>query len=125
MNTYIPPYSAAQYQQPMQQVQQPVQPQQQVNNCSLMTIFVNSDQDVNMYPVAAGTTVMLISFETGKFWLKSRGTNGVPMPLREFKFKEETAAPIIQNGGVSRDEFNSLSAKLDKLIADLGGGKNE
>lgn len=98
----------------------PLQTQQQT---SLLTVFVDSESEVNDYPVAAGTTVQLISFKMGKFYLKSTATNGVPQPIRVFSFTEETAAPEIQNGAVSRDEFNALNAKLDKLIAELGGDK--
>lgn len=98
-----------------------IQPQQQ--QTSLLTVFVDSEAEVNDYPVAAGTTVQLISFKMGKFYLKSTATNGVPQPIRVFSFTEETVAPEIQNGAVSRDEFNALNAKLDKLISELGGDK--
>ena len=94
---------------------------QQANNGQLLTVFVNSEAEVNDYPVAAGTTVQLISFKMGKFYLKSTATNGVPQPIRIFSFKEETKAPEIQNGAVSRDEFDALNAKLDKLLKELGG----
>ena len=96
------------------------QPQQQT---SLLTVFVDSEAEVNDYPVAAGTTVQLISFKMGKFYLKSTATNGVPQPIRVFNFTEETKAPEIQNGAVSRDEFNALNEKLNKLIQELGGDK--
>ena len=98
----------------------PLQTQQQT---SLLTVFVDSEAEVNDYPVAAGTTVQLISFKMGKFYLKSTATNGVPQPIRVFSFTEETTAPEIQNGAVSRDAFDALNAKLDKLIAELGGDK--
>ena len=100
------------------------QPPTQTNG-SLMTVYVNNEDDVTMYPVAAGTTVMLISFEQKKFWLKSRGTNGVPMPLRSFSFEELAPSYQNQNTSVSREEFSALSSKLDKLIAELGGAKSE
>lgn len=100
---------------------QPLTPVQ--TNGSLMTVIVNNEQDVEMYPIAAGTTVMLISFEKQKFWLKSRGTDGVPMPIRCFPFKEESTSVRNQNGSVSREEFDSLSAKLNKLLEELGGAK--
>lgn len=102
---------------PVNQQSQP-QPQQQT---SLLTVFVDSKAEVNDYPVAAGTTVQLISFKMGKFYLKSTATNGVPQPIRVFNFTEETKAPEIQNGAVSRDEFDALNAKLDKLLKELGG----
>lgn len=101
--------------------QQTLSVQQPSTQTSLMTVFVDTEQEVNDYPVAAGTTVQLISFKMGKFYLKSTATNGVPQPVRVFSFKEETPATEIQNGAVSRDEFNALNAKLDKLLKELGG----
>lgn len=98
-----------------------LQPQQQANNGQLLTVFVNSEAEVNDYPVAAGTTVQLISFKMGKFYLKSTATNGVPQPIRIFRFEEETQTVENQNGAVSRDEFDALNAKLDKLLKELGG----
>ena len=98
------------------------QPPQQTPG-SIMTIFVNSEDEVRNYPVAAGVTVLLLSFNLKKFWLKSTSTNGVPESLREFPFEEKTVVPQ-PSTGVSREEFDSLSKKIDKLIADLGGASN-
>lgn len=100
----------------------PQQPPQQTPG-SIMTIFVNSEDEVRNYPVAAGVTVLLLSFNLKKFWLKSTSTNGVPESLREFPFEEKTVVPQ-PSTGVSREEFDSLSKKIDKLIADLGGASN-
>lgn len=58
-----------------------------------------------------------------KFWLKSTSTSGVPEQLREFTFDEKTPT-LTARGSVSRDEFDKLSAKIDKLINDLGGTSN-
>lgn len=111
--------------QPLQQFQPQQQSQQPSSN--LMTIFVNSEEEVLNYPVAAGLTVLLLSFNLQKFWLKSTNTNGVPQPLRVFPFTEEIqqSAQITnnQNDLVTRDEFKALNEKLEKLINDLGGGK--
>ena len=112
------PYGGNQTLPPLQQ-----QPQQQSG--SIMTVFVNSEDDVMSYPVAAGTTVLLLSFNLNKFWLKSTSTNGVPEGLREFPFKETTPKSKSQPDSVSRDEFNALSKKIDKLLKDLGGSSNE
>ena len=97
------------------------QPQQQSGN--IMTIFIGSEEEANSYPVAAGTTVLLLCFQLKKFWLKSTSTSGVPEQLREFTFDEKTPTPVAQ-GGVTREEFESLSRKIDKLINDLGGASN-
>ena len=99
-------------------------PQPQQTPGSIMTIFVNSEDEVRNYPVAAGVTVLLLSFNLKKFWLKSTSTNGVPESLREFPFEETTPQTQPTGTGVSREEFDSLSRKIDKLIADLGGNAN-
>lgn len=102
------------------------QPQQMnTNNGGLMTIFVQSEEEVNNYPVAAGLTVLLISFGLKKFWLKSTDTSGVPQQPRSFSFNEETPLQNQNGAFVSRAEFSELSSKLDKLISELGGTKNE
>ena len=95
------------------------QPQQQT---SLLTVFVDSENEVNDYPVAAGTTVQLISFKLNKFYLKSTATNGVPQPVRSFSFTEEIQNNQNEPSSVSREEFDALSKKLDKLLNELGGG---
>lgn len=100
------------------------QPQPQQTPGSIMTIFVNSEDEVRNYPVAAGVTVLLLSFNLKKFWLKSTSTNGVPELLREFPFEETTPQTQPTGTGVSREEFDLLSKKIDKLIADLGGNAN-
>ena len=98
-------------------------PQAQQTPGSIMTIFVSSEDEVKNYPVAAGVTVLLLSFNLKKFWLKSTSTNGVPETLREFPF-EETTPKTETSTGVSREEFESLSKKLDKLLSELGGESN-
>lgn len=99
------------------------QPQAQNNSGNIMTIFIGSEEEANSYPVAAGTTVLLLCFQQKKFWLKSTSTSGVPEQLREFTFDEKTPT-LTARGGVSREEFDSLSKKIDKLINDLGGASN-
>lgn len=108
------------------------QPQQTATS-SFYTVLVNGEAGANAYPVASGNTVMLMDFNSNKFWLKSTNVNGIPQQLRRFEFKEEVQE--IQNGsgnGVSRDEFNTLSQNVssladsvNKLLKDLGGSGNE
>ena len=118
--------NAAWASQPMPNVYQPQTSTQQPSS-NLMTIFVNSEEEVLNYPVAAGLTVLLLSFNLKKFWLKSTNTNGVPQPIRVFPFTEEiqqsAQATNNQNDSVTREEFRALNEKLEKLINDLGGGK--
>lgn len=118
--------NAAWASQPMPNVYQPQASTQQPSS-NLMTIFVNSEEEVLNYPVAAGLTVLLLSFNLKKFWLKSTNTNGVPQPIRVFPFTEEIQQSAQttnnQNDSVTREEFRALNEKLEKLINDLGGGK--
>ena len=102
----------------------PLAQQPQNTSGNIMTVFVNSEEEMRSYPVAAGTTVLLLSFTCKKFWLKSTSTSGVPEAVREFPFEETTVAPSQNQSGVTREEFDSLSKKIDKLISDLGGNNN-
>ena len=107
----------------------PIQQPQVQQPSSLLTVFVDSEEEVNMYPVAAGVTVMLICFKLGKFYLKATGKNGVPEPLRVFSFIEEalnnTATGTNQNAVnpiyASAEALENISNKLNDLIAKLGG----
>lgn len=102
---------------------------------SFMTVLVQGEAGANAYPVASGNTVMLMDFESGKFWLKSN-VNGIPQRLRSFSFAEELPEQSKQKEQVSpvisREEFDSLSnnvarlsESVNKLISDLGGASNE
>lgn len=109
-----------------------IQPQTQPTS-GFYTVLVNGDAGANAYPVASGNAVLLMDFNSNKFWLKSTNANGIPQPLRCFDFKEEVQE--IQNGsrnGVTRDEFttlsnnvSSLTESVNKLLKDLGGSVNE
>lgn len=107
----------------------------QQNFGSFMTVLVQGEAGANAYPVASGNTVMLLDFESNKFWLKSN-VNGIPQRLRTFSFIEEIQEqqqPVSQNNGsISREEFETLSRNvtnlsesMKKLVADLGGTSNE
>ena len=55
---------------------------------TIMCVIIQSESEVNTYLVAAGTTVMLICFNTGRFFLKGMDRNGIQMPIRAFNFNE-------------------------------------
>ena len=102
------------------------QPTQQINDGSIMAVFVHGEDAVNNYLVAYGKTVMLIDFESGKFWIKSND-NGIPQKLRKYSFsedlQEQTVAPT--GNAVTREEFDKLANSVNKLISELGGTVNE
>lgn len=99
---------------------------QQLNDNSMMVVFVQGESGANAYPVASGNTVLLMDFESGKFWIKSN-VNGIPQRLRSFSFAEEIEGQTQaqQTSTVSRDEFNKLADSVHRLIEELGGTKNE
>ena len=119
----VPNYSPWGYVWPNQSLT-PVNNQmpQQQDFSSFITVPINGGEaTANAYPVASGNTVILIDFESGKFWLKSNA-NGIPQRLRAFSFTEDIKdAPTPANNGISRAEFDALSASVNKLIAELGG----
>lgn len=103
----------------------------QQNFGSFMTVLVQGEAGANAYPVASGNTVMLMDYDSGKFWIKSN-VNGIPQRLRSFSFKEDSQDQQQgqQSTGqtVSRNEFNNLSNSVSalsrdvkKLIEELGG----
>lgn len=114
---------------PMQTTMQqpPIQNQQQstmntpIQN-ELMLVLVKDDNAVQNYPVANGNSVMLMNYDSGKFWIKSM-TNGVTPTITEHKFEvvNGNQNPPVSNF-VSQEEFKALSANVDriqKIIEDL------
>lgn len=122
-NAYAGNYQPYAYPYPTSTVQNQPQPQQ---SSSILTVFVNSEEEVNNYPVAAGVTVILLSFNMGKFYVKSTGKDGVPQQVRVFEFIEKVQPTSIETNQnveqfATRDQLDTLSSKLEELINKLGG----
>ena len=114
-----------QMQPTMQQAPLPNQQQSAMNapiQNELMLVLVKDDNAVQNYPVANGNSVMLMNYDSGKFWIKSM-TNGVTPTITEHKFEVVNGnqnAPA--SNFVSQEEFKALSANVDriqKIIEDL------
>lgn len=118
-NTAVPMQSTIQ--QPQIQNQQQSAAQAPIQN-ELMLIIVKDDNAVQNYPVASGNTVMLMNYDSHKFWIKSM-TNGISPTITEYEFKPTNEIQNPKNQEVvSREEFNNLSdnvSKLQKIIEDL------
>lgn len=125
-NTAVDPYQQF---MPMHQTAVPMPPQPQQSQGSLTTVPISSTNPMDVvlnYPVGSGDTVLFIDFSSRVFWLKSTSRNGVPEPLRKFNFEEEIPqTPQNQNESnfVTKEDFNSLSDRLNALIDKLGGDK--
>ena len=81
-NNYFP----AGYQPIMYQPQNQMVPQQQ--NQSAGITWVQGEAGAKAYPVAAGSSVLLMDSENECFYIKSTDVSGMPLPLRSFSFKE-------------------------------------
>ncbi len=118
-NTAVPMQTTMQ--QPQIQNQQQSAMNTPIQN-ELMLVLVKDDNAVQNYPVANGNSVMLMNYDSGKFWIKSM-TNGVTPTITEHKFEvvngnQNTSA----SNFVSQEEFKALSANVDriqKIIEDL------
>ena len=117
-------YNQAQAANPYTQIPNPQQaplPNQQqpaaqapIQN-ELMLIIVKDDNAVQNYPVASGNTVMLMNYDSHKFWIKSM-TNGISPTITEYEFKPTNEIQNPKNQEVvSREEFNNLSDNVSKL----------
>ncbi len=92
--------------------------------CGVMTAFINGEQSLRTYPVAAGYMVNLIDLESGKMYFKSRDANGVPCPLRIFEINEVTPPPG-SGDAVTRKEFDELKAGMVQIMEALKGLKTQ
>ena len=122
MNYNYPQYNnspAYPYMQP--NMQSTAIPQQPIRN-ELMLVMIKDDASVQNYPVANGNTVVLMNYDSGKFWIKSM-TNGVTPTITEHQFEIVKSDNNSNTDSlISREEFNKLCKdveKLQKIIDDL------
>lgn len=94
----------------------PIQYTAQTGPQSPSIVWVQGESGAKAYPVAAGTSMMLMDSETSRFYIKTTDASGIPQPLRIFEYNEITAAeakPI--NDYVTRSEFEELKKMIDDL----------
>jgi len=99
--------------------QQSFVPYQQPQNNTVSVVTVQGEAGARVYPVAAGNTVLLIDFDTKKFWLKSTDQNGMPSRFVTFTFTEEIKPPADSGQFISRNEFDSLKQSIDAQFKQL------
>lgn len=102
--------------------------QQSPANNTVSVVTVQGEAGARVYPVAAGNTVLLIDFDTKKFWLKSTDQNGMPSRFVTFTFTEEIKPPSDNGQFISRNEFDDLKKSIDaqfkQLLDFVKGGSN-
>lgn len=108
--------------QPPSVAPQTAQPTNDIN-------WVQGEADAKSRPVAAGHSVILMDTEQSVMYIKTVDQSGMPQPLRIFDYKEREPqgrpAGAINNpvpDAVTREEFNALADRVDKMIKGEGEG---
>lgn len=117
----------------LSQQYQPVQQQSQPQNSGAIT-WVQGEAAAKSYPVAPGSSVLLMDSESSCFYIRSTDASGMPLPLRVFDYTEriqqqnvhapvatppEQRAPQQQpqidfGNYITRDEFEDRLAQIAK-----------
>ena len=100
--------------------QQQMQPMQQP---AASPLWVQGEAGAKAYPVAPGSSVILMDSESNVFYIKSADQSGMPT-MRTFEYRERTAAqnPPVQAAQqpqgdyVTRSEFDALRQQIYALI---------
>ncbi len=94
------------------QQQNMAQPTQQIN-----VVEVGSENEATGYLVAAGASVLLWWRAGHKFFWKSRDMNGSPYPMKTMSYTDddEPTDPQVTPEYITRDEFDGLVQKVNKL----------
>ena len=87
-------------------------------NNGILVVPIQSNDSVATYPVAAGTTVMLMNYPAKKFWMKSTGQDGLTQTITEHNF--EVVADEKNGDFVSKKEFEEVKKQLNIILEKLG-----
>lgn len=95
------------------------------NTCNPMEVrWIQGENAAKASPVQAGSNVMLLDSEDSFFYIKSVGYNGVPSPIRKFRYEEviETPNDILPDAKevpnyVTKEDFDAAISKLTELIS--------
>lgn len=78
-------------------------------------VWVQGVEGAKAYPVASGSSVMLMDSEENVFYIKTTDQSGMPSPLRVFDYTERTDTPKVDTSAfITRDEFEKRIAELSK-----------
>lgn len=95
----------------------PQQMQTVMQNC-YMPIQVRDEAEAKSYPVAANTTVALMSSDT--LWLKSTNASGTVVSFRTFRLTEVVEA---KPEYVTKEDFDAKFEAFEKRLFESLGGK--
>lgn len=97
--------------------------QQQMQQPASSPLWVQGEAGAKAYPVAPGSSVILMDSESNVFYIKSADQSGMPT-MRTFEYRERTAAqnPPVQAAQqpqgdyVTRSEFDALRHQIYALM---------
>ena len=113
-------------QQPIMQPTQNIQFANVPNTDDNGITWVQGEEGAKAYLVAPGKKKLLLDSEIQYFYLKETDMSGMPMPMRRFRYIEETVqeakTPLQtpQNPAsdfITREEFAALEARFNELVA--------
>lgn len=88
-----------------------------------MIISVNGFEEAKAYPVMFNSTELLMDNNKDVFYVKAVDSMG-KYTINTYKFEQiENEKPLSPENFVSREQFDSLNAKIDLLLQELGGGQ--
>lgn len=86
-----------------------------------MIISVNGFEEAKAYPVMFNNTELLMDNNKDVFYVKTVDGMG-KYTISTYKFEQiENEKPLTAENFVSREQFDSLNAKIDMLLQELGG----
>lgn len=89
-----------------------------------MIISVNGFEEAKAYPVMFNNSEILMDNNRDVFYVKAvDGMGKYSVSTYEFH-KIENEKPLTSADFVTREQFDSLNSKLDKLLNELGGMSN-
>lgn len=89
-----------------------------------MIISVNGFEEAKSYPVMFNNSEILMDNNRDVFYVKAvDGMGKYTVSTYEFH-KIENEKPLTAANFVTREQFDSLNSKLDKLLNELGGASN-
>lgn len=112
--SYMNPYQP--YQDQLSQLRSNQYQMPQQNTCAIN--WVQGEAGAKAWIVNPGASVLLMDSEAQRFYIKSTDQTGMPT-MRVFEYKEvNNTAPAEQmppNGFVTRDEFEDLKSRMERL----------
>ena len=77
-------------------------------------LWVQGEAGAKAYPVASGSSVLLMDSENENFYIKSTDISGMPMPLRVFKYEEITKNT--KDISLKKEETNTKEIDFSKFV---------